>query len=246
MANKKKEGFTKEPNWFLEEIMKQNLSGVDRRLLDVIKRKTWGFRGAGKENGALISISTFEEMTGLDRRYVHRRLKALEDRGLINIDRSSYILAYSLQADTSQWKPLDKNTTVKALDKKTIPVGQEYNGSVGLKYTHKRKERKELKETGNGYSLEFENFWKEYPRKEGKATAYRKWNSRIKDGFPPEALIKAAELYSSQMQTEGRQRKHIKLASTFLGPDLHFKELLEHSEEIQREGDPYWYLGGNQ
>ncbi len=102
MAIKKKDGFTREPNWFLEAIMKQDLSGVDRRLLDAVKRKTWGFRGAGKENGALISLSTFVQMTGLDKRYLRKRLRILEERGFIDVDRSTYINTYSLQIDQRQ------------------------------------------------------------------------------------------------------------------------------------------------
>jgi hypothetical protein len=72
------------------------------------------------------------------------------------------------------------------------------------------------------YSCEFEEFWKEYPRQEAKATTYKQWNLRIKSGELVIDMINGAKCYA--VDCKGRERKFIKLPSTFIGPDKHYKD----------------------
>lgn len=71
-----------------------------------------------------------------------------------------------------------------------------------------------------GYPADFERFWEAYPRSEGKIAAFRCWRTRLKEGFLPEALILAASNYARTKR--GEEARHIRLPSTFLGPDKHF------------------------
>lgn len=69
------------------------------------------------------------------------------------------------------------------------------------------------------YSEEFERFWAEYPKKEGKSGAFKKWNARIKEKANPELIIMAAIKYSEMCRDEGREAKYIRAAERFLNPD---------------------------
>ena len=84
------------------------------------------------------------------------------------------------------------------------------------------KESKVDKTKRNNYTADFEKFWDVYPTKRtnNKKTAFKNWNTRLKDGFTAEQMIRGAQQYAEeQSETE---EKYIKLAQTFLGPDEHF------------------------
>ncbi len=76
-------------------------------------------------------------------------------------------------------------------------------------------EVKEVKETtppivpprGKGYSDAFESFWKTYPRRIGKASAFRSFERARKKGVSAEAIIAAVEHHKrgEQWQKEGGQ-----------------------------------------
>lgn len=76
------------------------------------------------------------------------------------------------------------------------------------------------------YSKHFEGFWDIYPRKEGKADAYGKYQARVKDGYSAEELITAARAYADRCSREKVELKYIKLAKTFLGPSTPFVDFL--------------------
>lgn len=81
-----------------------------------------------------------------------------------------------------------------------------------------------LKSTG--YAAEFERFWKAYPRKVEKATAFRKWQARVRAGIPVEDLVAAAARYADHCRAKGTEERFIKHAATFLGPDKPYEEWL--------------------
>lgn len=94
-------------------------------------------------------------------------------------------------------------------------------------------ESKALVPSGDGtgdYSAEFEQFWKAYPRREGgsaKKGAFKAWKARLRSGVSADDLILSAKRYAEQVRIQGREgTSFVKLASTFLGPDEHWKESL--------------------
>ena len=86
---------------------------------------------------------------------------------------------------------------------------------------------KKRSERDHGYSPEFENFWNSYPRREGKRSALKQWNARLKAGATSDEMIAGAQAYAAKVKGDGRETKFVKLAATFLGPDEHFREAVE-------------------
>ncbi len=82
-------------------------------------------------------------------------------------------------------------------------------------------------EKNNKYSPHFEEFWKHYPRKIEKKTAYSKWNARIKEGYEPKKLIFAAKNYAAYCKKQGTESNFMKHASTFIGPNKPFEEYIK-------------------
>ena len=93
----------------------------------------------------------------------------------------------------------------------------------------KNKKKTKQKKSGN-YSTEFECFWEVYPRKSDKGEAYKKYLTRLKDGWSPEQLLTAAKKYRAQIITNRTDQKYIKLCKTFLSDTTPFTDYLTRTE----------------
>ena len=96
-------------------------------------------------------------------------------------------------------------------------------------YKKKKNTQKEKEEKEN-YSTEFECFWEVYPRKSDKGEAYKKYLTRLKDGWSPEQLLTAAKKYRAQIITNRTDQRYIKLCKTFLSDTTPFADYLTKTE----------------
>lgn len=89
--------------------------------------------------------------------------------------------------------------------------------------------------TANGKSFDseaFERFWSAYPNRMGgnpKKAALRKWKATLRrNGCTPDQLITAAQHYARHCDADGATgTRYVKQATTFLGPDEHWRDYLE-------------------
>lgn len=100
------------------------------------------------------------------------------------------------------------------------------------------------------YSNDFESFWEVYPRKSDKGSAYKKYLTRLKDGWSPEQLLTAAKKYRAQIVANRTDQKYIKLCKTFLSDTTPFADYLTKAERKGVSSDtenPYaeWKEGAN-
>lgn len=77
------------------------------------------------------------------------------------------------------------------------------------------------------FSADFEKFWKEYPRKVEKISAYKCWIARLKDEIRLKDLIQAARNYAEWCRKEKKEQEYIKHPKTFLGPNRVWEEYLD-------------------
>lgn len=77
------------------------------------------------------------------------------------------------------------------------------------------------------YSTDFEAFWRAYPRHDDKGQAYKKYMARLRDGYKPEELCRAASNYRAKCQRDRTEQKFIKQAKTFLGDATPFVDYLD-------------------
>ena len=94
------------------------------------------------------------------------------------------------------------------------------------------------------YTNDFEDFWKEYPRKKDKGSAYKKYNARMNDGWSPEELIAAAKNYASECIRERTEERFIKHPKTFLSDSTPFTDYLPKKKDsgqvqIEMDGNPF-------
>ena len=85
--------------------------------------------------------------------------------------------------------------------------------------------------TKNINTAHFEEMWKLYPRKIGKKAALRAWVARRREGVEAETLMLAASRYAATCRSEETAKRYIKHASTFFGPDEHWRDYLEEAAD---------------
>lgn len=85
----------------------------------------------------------------------------------------------------------------------------------------------EKKKKSGGYTPDFEEFWASYPRKVDKGMAYKKYQTRVKDGFSPEQLLEAAKAYARECVSRKTEQQYIKHAKTFLGDATPFVDYIQ-------------------
>lgn len=119
---------------------------------------------------------------------------------------------------------------------------------INNKYISEKK--KTYKRKRKNYATEFECFWEVYPRKADKGEAYKKYLTRLKDGWSPEQLLTAAKKYKAQIIANRTDQKYIKLCKTFLSDTTPFADYLTKTERQGVSSDtenPYaeWKDGAN-
>lgn len=77
------------------------------------------------------------------------------------------------------------------------------------------------------YTNEFELFWKEYPRKEGKRVAFACWNKRLSQGEFEESMINAARNYAQQQTELKTEAKYIKQPHNFIGDSMVYADYID-------------------
>ena len=99
------------------------------------------------------------------------------------------------------------------------------------------------------YSEGFVEFWNAYPRKVGKAEAYKKYKTRIKDGWSEAELLTAAKNYAVSCKRQKTEAQYIKHPKTFLSDNTPFTDFLPKKEEVTPKvapnGNPFGEYGGD-
>lgn len=114
------------------------------------------------------------------------------------------------------------------------------------------KEGKNIYINNNIYPSNFDEFWKCYPRKQDKGQAYKCYQARLNDGYTAEQLLTACKNYAAECEKENREKKYIKVGSTFLSANEPFLDYLkggsgedggnsrELAEQAERDKDKYY------
>ncbi len=102
----------------------------------------------------------------------------------------------------------------------------------------------EAKKKESKYTTDFDEFWSVYPRRVDKGGAYKKYQTRTKEGFSPAELLLAAKNYALQCKQLGTEQRYIKHPATFLSDTRPFLDFLPKKTEVTateevQEGNPF-------
>src|SRR5207248_2587305 len=85
------------------------------------------------------------------------------------------------------------------------------------------------------YSDDFERAWSLYPKRpnNNKSAAWRAWQARIRSGEMPDDMIAGVMRYQVHIRAADREGTNfVKQASTFFGPDSHYKDEYEAPRKV--------------
>lgn len=128
----------------------------------------------------------------------------------------------------------------KGANKTHVCMDVSMDGCMNTSTHQETKEKpapKKLSTLSTSYTPDFEQFWKAYPRKEGKAAAFGNWNIRIKEGYQPETLIAAAQHWKAYHLARATEVTYIKQAEGFLGHKLIFLDFVDGTPDTQLSDD---------
>ena len=120
----------------------------------------------------------------------------------------------------------------KENDKEIATSSQDDSKEIATDREVKNIRSKEIK--NNNYSSSFDEFWKNYPRKQDKGQAYKCYQARLNDGYTEEQLLTACINYAAECDKDKREKKYIKVASTFLSVNEPFVEYLDKEGNDER------------
>ncbi len=207
MASPQKEnGFTPIANEIMQALAKIRIPGEARQVLDAILRKTYGW---GKSEDQ-ISLSQFEQMTGLARPSICRAINKLlrmniiikkgNAKSLFTKKGNDITSVYSIQKNHEDWHTLTKKLTLINQNANVKHV----NKSANLTLTKKRHTKESIKESIYSHnSTEFRlskylfSFIKER-HSNHQEPDFQKWAKQIDltirvDGRKPEEIEKLIE-----------------------------------------------------
>lgn len=162
------------------------------------------------------ALETFEKL-GL--------IEVLDNGAIYMLDIQNYIGQSSTEADRQ------REYYRKIQNEKKLVVEQQESGEVPAELpqipaqSEPQPEPQPQKKTSN-YPTDFEKFWSAYPRKADKGQAYKKYCTRVKDGFSPDELYQAAVNYAASCRDNRTEEKFIKHGKTFLGDSTPFIDFL--------------------
>lgn len=165
-------------NELVEQFAKHNIPGTEMRILWTIWRKTWCWKdGDRKKDFDWISISQFEEMTGMKRANVHRHLRSLlSKRIILVIQKDNGKLYYGFNKRYNEWL-LSKRIT---LSKRIRPVIQKDTQLLSKRINTKDSITKDTYTKDNNTPFAILEFFNYSTGKEFRLTADKKGQVRAR------------------------------------------------------------------
>lgn len=213
MASPQKEnGYTPIANELLEAFARIRIRGETRQVIDIILRKTYGFRKKADK----ISLSQFVLGTGLKKPTVCKALKNALKMNIITQKDNGNSKEYSIYKDFECWKPLPKKITITQKDNASLPKkihtketttkesiymkkDFSYDEDGSILEDKETKQRKELMAQFNAFLEEYKNgFEKNVGNKRPRYTipaVRRAYNKAIDMGYTSEELSEKLKVF---------------------------------------------------
>lgn len=155
-----------------------------------------------------------EKVTG--EKTVFRWLETLESGGFLTIEKTNKYSIVTIDKwgfyqgeDTNDDQQNDQQMTNKRPSN-----DQQMTTNKNVKNVENEKNDKKKE-----YTSDFESFWNAYPRKIGKAEAFKTWKTVLKKGEDPQIIILCAENYKAQCDRMNTETQYIKHPKTFLNEE---------------------------
>lgn len=240
MASPQKEnGYTAIAHEILEQICKLPLNGTQFRIIMVVWRYTYGF--SRKEHD--LSLNFISKATDIHKQQVKRELDNLIDMNILTVVREASFnqnRIISFNKDHEDWKVRSEQKSIQSANPLTgtkLVDSQSANPltpTVSESAYQDNNNITNIKE--NICDIQFEMFWKEYPRKIDKGGAKKNWNTRLKEKHKAEDIIKASINYAAECKRKNTETEFIKHPKTFLSKTAPFADYINAKAPEPEQG----------
>lgn len=243
MASPQREnGFTPIAHEILEAMQMYKFTLNETKVIMCVWRFTYGFNRKSHE----LSLTFFMNHTGLSRTRINDSLKNLiECDVLLKTQQGSakQTNSYSFNKNYEEWK-IEKYSSFKDTSNE-INTSEQFETSVqndtstsvqnGTRTsvqndTQERNTKENIKK--NAYSSQFEEWWKEYPKKVEKKKAFSSFKTALKNNSF-DLLLEGLRGYVQHVKKENTPDRFIKHPTTFLNGES-FKDFLPKQPDQQK------------
>ena len=229
-------GYTKIANELLEAFARTNFSAYQRRVIDAIVRKTYGYRKKMDH----IPISQIVELTQIHKCHVSRALKELNHRNIVTRLGNQIAINKNWQG----WQQLPNGVTRKKVTPSGLKVTQR-----GIKKLPDGAGSKERKKLSKEIYAHFDEFWSAYPRKVDKKRALKVWEKLKPSKELADTILGAVEKQrqaKEQKQTMGEFVPEWPHPTTWLNGERWEDEVINPKDSglCEKCGTGQKYLGG--
>ena len=219
----------------------------------------WGIHNASPEGR--IESATEEDIAdvlniGIDRRYQAKDVvAAMIEVGWIDYDEGCLFIhdwkewqkqwykALRIRTFDNERKARDREkravseSAPASTDKERSDAPQKADSSDSRDEKPTNPTPKAAKKATNDYPTGFEEFWRAYPKKVGKGEAYKCYQARLKDGWPPKELLEAATEYAKETDRRHTKQEFIKHPKTFLSAATPFTDYIPSRQKVGQNQD---------
>lgn len=235
MANPQWEkGFTKIADDIMDALIRTNITGGPRQVLDAIIRMTYGYGRTWQE----ISLNTFRKMTGISKSHICHHIKSLINMQIIVAQIGNRNLtSYRIQKDYDKWKSLPKQATEhKPLPKQATTVAQIGNAPPRRASKDKGLQTPIDNLIDNKDLCSFDGFWIIYPKKRAKKDAFKVWLKLKPDLTLTEEIVLFIEKAKQSVEWTKNGGQFIPYPTTFLNGQR-WKDELTYKEDFLNSYD---------
>lgn len=207
-----------------------------RLFIHCLLRANWKptkWHGIELESGQFVtSLPNLAEETGLSVQQVRTAISKLKSTGEL----TDYQQGKSRVITVNNWNRYQKDN--REVNREVTDYQQDDNRIITADKERKNIRSKEENNiyinNNNKYPSSFNEFWDNYPRKQDKGQAHKCYQARLNDGYTEEQLLTACINYAAECEHDKREKKYIKVASTFLSVNEPFVEYLDKEKSDER------------
>lgn len=200
---------------------------------------------SNKKGYCWASNKYFADLYGVTNQAVSKWIKDLKDIGYIEIDYIYKDNSKEIEKRIIKLIGINKNEQVLINDDDVL-----INDDTGInKYLQGYKPefkdnntRNNNKINNNIYNKEFDELWKLYPRKQGKAKALQSYIKARKNGVDFDTIKKGVENYFRYVENNRIEQEYIKHGSTWFNQECWNDE---YGGVKYSQGENYQFAGGN-
>lgn len=234
-------GFVQVPNSFIEVMYKVKLNGTQHNIMNFIIRKTCGYQLESKS----MSINYIANGIGISKSQAQKAIKQLIEANtikVINEHSGSKSKEYAINENYKTWKNV-REVNIKSKESVSEVSQSEYDKYPKQDTRAVPQSEYQLNTNKNKiinkrtYPVDFEKFYKAYPKSRNKSKTFEEWEKVISE-HDPEKIMRAVNKY--KQESSNSEAKYIIISYNFLGGERYLDYMEKEPDKMEKFSKEDW------